>query len=766
MLSIAQVGVAKEYSLPGVEISPLYYWVEPDGNKRSVNEVLEEAQWSKVEGEFNLGYSHQSAWFMQTLQAYNEGDWVFQVTYPLLDYLDLYLYKGDKLVQTIHTGDAVSFSQKALRVHDFILGLSTENAASYRLVGRIETQGTLMLPIKWQTETDYAENLAINQMIYGIYYGVLMIMALYHLFIYFVIRERGYLFYVISVSAFLLLQLSFDGRGFSWLWPEVPEINKYSFPLSYALYQLAIFTFIVEFLKLKDSSPYLYRYFVALRLVVMGLIPFIFILPYNSIVPMVVMVGVTGFISGLLISAYLWFKGFTAARYFTCAWALFLAGIIILNFRGLGFGETNILSQYGYVFGSILEVLFLAFSLADRINAVNKEKRKTERALLTSQKQHVKALQRYQDLYESSPIGNFQADKHYQLISVNDACAQLFGFDQPEDMLAEVKDIRGYLESDFNEFQDIVRETRKKGAVFNKEIHIKDHNAKERWLSISMRFNNDNNVEVFEGSIQEVTERINSEKLRMELDRERMHIMEQFSIGIAKEINTPMGSNVATTAFIRESLDDVYQLQAEGNAQINDYEAFTKLAYQSLGLLESNQKRITKVVKRFREVSAQHLGLKASHFVLADVIDEAVENKRWRMAGWRVDTICPVDIRLHSYAKAISVIISQLIDNALVHSMADKGQDPKIWIRAEKSPEGELTVTFSDNGQGIKKEMAKNLCQPFFTTKRGPEGHIGLGLYMVYNMVTRSLNGRILFPITGSGFSVQFKVPLDVTDQH
>ena len=215
MLSIAQVGVAKEYSLPGVEISPLYYWVEPDGNKRSVNEVLEEAQWSKVEGEFNLGYSHQSAWFMQTLQAYNEGDWVFQVTYPLLDYLDLYLYKGDKLVQTIHTGDAVSFSQKALRVHDFILGLSTENAASYRLVGRIETQGTLMLPIKWQTETDYAENLAINQMIYGIYYGVLMIMALYHLFIYFVIRERGYLFYVISVSAFLLLQLSFDGRGFS-----------------------------------------------------------------------------------------------------------------------------------------------------------------------------------------------------------------------------------------------------------------------------------------------------------------------------------------------------------------------------------------------------------------------------------------------------------------------------------------------------------------------------------------------------------------------
>jgi PAS domain S-box-containing protein len=766
MLCFSHVGMANDYSLPGIKISPLYYWIESDGRQHSVAEALEDAEWVEVEGEFNLGYNYQSSWFMQDIQAFIKEDWIFQVPYPLLDNLDLYLFKGDELILEVQTGDAVPFSQKALRVHDFILGLSVNEPSNYRLVGRIETQGTLMLPIKWQTEKDYAENLAVNQMIYGIYYGVLMIMALYHLFIYFVIRERGYLFYVLSVSAFILLQLAFDGRGFSWIWPEYPILNKYSFPFTYALYQLAIFTFIVEFLKLKESSPNLYRYFVGLRVLVLCLMPLIFILPYNSIVPVVVIVGVTGFISGLLTSAYLWIKGFTAARYFTCAWALFLAGIILLNFRGLGIGETNILSQYGYVFGSILEVLFLAFSLADRINSVNREKRKTERALIKSQNEHVLALQRYQDLYESSPIGNFQADKRYQLISVNDACGHLFGFENPEDMLGEVKDIRSYLESDFSDFQNIVREARDKGAVYNQEIHIKDHKDSERWLSISMRFNNDEGVEIFEGSVQEVTERKNAEKLRIELDRERMHIMEQFSIGIAKEINTPLGSNVATTAFIRESLDDVYQIQQDGTAEIKDYEGFVKLAHQSLGLLESNQKRITKVVKRFREVSAQHLGLKESHFVLADIINEAVENKRWKMAGWRVHMICSTDIRLHSYSKAISVIISQLIENALIHSLADKDQDPKIWIRAEKNTNEELTITFSDNGQGIKKEMAKNLCQPFFTTKRGPEGHIGLGLYMVYNLVTRSLNGRILFPITGSGFSVQFKIPLDVTDQH
>lgn len=762
----SQKALSNDYSLPGVDISPLYYWLEPEGSRETLQTALKRADWIEVEGEFNLGYSHQSAWFVQNIHAYEKGDWVFQVSYPLIDYLDLYLLKGDELVYEIHTGDAVPFSQKALGVHDFIMSLSNADKGDYRVVGRIETEGTLMLPIKWHTEVEYAESLAFNQMIYGIYYGVLMIMALYHLFIYFVVRERGYLLYVLSVSAFLLLQLSFDGRGFAWFWSEYPWVNKFSFPLAYGLYLLAIFTFISEFLKLKDSNRYLFSYFKYLRILVATLLVLIFILPYNSIVPVIVLVGLTGLISGLLSSGYLWIKGFTAARYFTCAWAMFLGGIIVLNFRGLGVGETNILSQYGYVCGSILEVLFLAFSLADRINTVNIEKRRTEKALISSQAKHLHALGRYQDLYESSPIGHFQAHNNYQLISVNKACAELFGFTKPEDMLAAVKDIRQYLVSDFEDFKLLVLDTQKVGAVFDREVLIKDQTNRERSLSISMRYHLLDGVGNFEGSIQDITERKNAEKLRLELDRERMHIMEQFSIGIAKEINTPLGSNVATTAFVRESLDSVYEMQSKGSITLSEYEKFSRLAYQSMGLLESNQKRITKVVKRFREVSAQHLGLKESHFILANTLEETIETMRWKMAGWRVQLLCDSDIRLHSYPKAISVIITQLIDNALIHSKADQGQDPKIWVRAERNETGELTLTFSDNGQGIKKEMAKNLCQPFFTTKRGPDGHIGLGLYMVYNLVTRSLNGRILFPITGTGFSVQFKIPIDVNEHH
>lgn len=751
------------YSMPGVDISPLMYWVEPEGEAYSVKEVLEEASWSKIEGELNFGYSYRHIWVMQKIHTFRKGDWVMEIPYPLLDYVDLYLFKNGELTATVNTGDRRPFSNREVKVADYVYGVSSEGEEDFLVLLRLETEGTMMMPIVWRSEVEFAEHLAVTQAIYGAFYGIIIVMALYHFFIFIVVRERSYLYYCITVSAFVFLQLNFDGRGFGWLWPETPEINQYGFPLSYNLYQMAVLTFISTFLQLKKNHILLYRYFVGLRILVAINLVAMFIFSYATMMPIIVMVGMLGIVSGLVSGAYLWLRGYTAARYFTSAWAMFLIGILLLNLRGFGLGETNWFSQYGYLMGSVLEVLLLAFSLADRINVANREKRKTEKALLASQNERLTILNRYQELYENAPVGNFQTDNQYQLVSVNQACAQLFGYAEPDEMLANVKDIRVYLRSGFDEFQSMVRKARKLGRVNDQEIHIEDQAGERRWLSISMRYTKNDMEEGYEGSVQDITERKVADELRQELDRERIQIMEQFSLGIAKEINTPLGSNVVTTAFIREGLDHILEKQGSKEATAEDYQSFLNTGSQSLGLIESNQKRITRVVRRFREVSSQHLGLKKSHFNLQDLINETVESQRWKMAGWRVHVVCPMEMTMYSYPKAVAVILKQLIDNALTHSYADQDQDPKIWIRVESQVNDELILTFTDNGKGVQKEMAKNLCKPFFSTKRGPEGHIGLGLYMVYNLVSRSLNGRLFFPVTGSGFCIQLSMPQDIS---
>ncbi len=751
---------AIEQNIPGLSSSSVYYWIEPENEPHSVQEVLEEAHWQKIEGELNFGYSNDTLWVMQSVQTYREGEWVVQIPYPLLDYLDLYIYKGDEQVANLHSGDARPFSERLVKVPDFVLGMSNgQKSTHFRLIARIETQGTMMLPIKWWSEISYAEHLVKEQAIYGAYYGVLLVMAFYHLFIFLVIKERGYLYYVLSVVSFLLLQLSFDGRGFAWFWPNLPEVNHYSFPITYCLYQLAVLTFMSTFLRLSSSSPKLYKYFVALRVMVVVNLFGLFILDYSIATPLIVLTGIISITSGLLSGAYLWFKGYTAARYFTCAWALFLGGLLLLNLRGLGIGDTTWLSTYGYLIGSMLEVLFLAFSLADRISSSNQERLMTEKALIKSKDEHLKALSRYQNLYENAPIGNFQSDQHYQLSSVNRACANIFGFEHRQEMLEQVTDIRKYLRSNFNDFQMMVRQARHDGQSTDNELLIKRKSGEERWVSINLRYFKSSEEVGFEGTVQDITERKISEKLRAELDQERLTIMELFSLGIAKEISMPLGSNVATMAFLREGLDDVVARQKDENIGITDYEKFIGLISQSIGLVTKNQKRITKVVKRFREVSSWQLGLKASHVAILDLIENVVNSQRWRMAGWRVDIDCDPSLKIYTYKTALSSILIQLIDNALLHSHADDGQTPLIKIRIAEESKDKITICFNDNGVGIKPEDVRNLCKPFFTTKKGPDGHIGLGLYMIYNLVCQALKGRLFFPVKGSGFSVQIVIP-------
>ena len=741
--------------LDGLSTSELYYWLEPEGETPNLHEVLEKAKWQRVKGELNFGYQHKKMWVMQDVQAFQKGDWVLKIDYPLLDYLDMYLFKGSRIVNELRTGDARPFSSREAGMPNFVFNLSSAGPAHFRLLIRIETEGTMMLPATWYSQTSYTQDLAQQQIIYGGYYGILIVMALYHFFIFIVVRERGYLFYVASVSAFIFLQLTFDGRGFAWFWPSSPGINDIMFPLAYCIYQLAVFTFMSVFLDLAQTSARLYKLFVFIRLVVLFNLSAIYWLPYKYIVPIVVITGIIGIFSGLLTGIYLWFKGFTAARFFTCALAVFLGGILLVNFRGLGIGEGTFISQYGYLLGSLLEVLLLAFSLADRINTANRLKRQAELELIKSQNEHLGALMRYQELYENAPTGNFQGNDSYQFTSVNKACAQIFGFDSPEEMLSEVTDIREYLTSEFSLYQKMIKDTILHGRVSDRELQICGKGGKKRWISISIRHINIGQDEGFEGALQDISARKESDEMRYELDQERLNFMEQFSQGVAKEINSPLGSNVATTAFIRDGVDDIVAKQNSANVTLDDYAHFFGLTQKSLLVLASNQKRITRVVKRFRDVSVEHLALSLGFFNVREVIEETIASQRWRIAGWRVNVECPQNFQMHSYQKAISVILVQLIDNALLHSEADKDQDPIIWIRIDPQPDDYIQIMVTDNGKGINREQVKNLGQPFFTTKQGPDGHVGLGLYMVYNLVSRTLNGRLLFPVTGHGFCVQ-----------
>ncbi len=760
-LSNGHASLSSEPLADGLLTSDIQYWIEPTyGEAFDWQQAYSQAIWTPAEGELNFGYQYEQMWVKQEIEAIHSGHWFFQIRYPLLDKVDFYLLQEGRLIQEVKTGDTRIFHSRQNMSPDFVFDLHAFEPSKWTLLIRIQTEGTLMMPYRWLDLDQYQNRLDQQQLIYGAFYGILLVMATYNLFIFLTIREPAYLFYVFSVLSLMLLQFSFDGRGFLWFWPEHPHVNRFAFPVAYCLYQLSVLSFMMAFIQPKQYSHWLHRYFNVLRgVVVVNLILQSFV-PYSHIVPFIVIVGMLSVFSGMLVGAYLWYKGNVSARYFTLAWTLFIVGLLILNLRGFGFFESQFVVVYWYLFGAVLEILLLSFSLADRIARTQQEKNNAEQKLIKSQCYHLETLKRYQDLYENSPIGNFQADENFKVLSVNSACARIFNFNSPMDLVLAMSDIRKFVLSPIEEFYDLVKKVREDRMVVNRELQFKDKQGQPLWLTITMRLEEREREVLLVGAVIDVTKRKMTEQINLRLEKERLQVVEQFSLGIAKEINTPLGSNVATTAFIRDSCQDILKLKSENNATMEDYDGFLMSMEKSLNLLQENQKRITKVVKRFREVSAQHFGLQLHQFSLSELLEEIIANSRWKLAGWRIHLNCAEDLNMCSYSKAIAVIIDQLLDNATVHGHTEKRKDPVVWIDVHELDMDRILIRVRDNGPSIKKDLVDKLCQPFFTTKRGPKGHIGLGLYMVFNLVNRVLNGFVTFPRgPESGFIIEMDIP-------
>src|SRR5262249_1664173 len=117
----------------------------------------------------------------------------------------------------------------------------------------------------------------------------------------------------------------------------------------------------------------------------------------------------------------------------------------------------------------------------------------------------------------------------------------------------------------------------------------------------------------------------------------------------------------------------------------------------------------------------------------------------------------PDDIMMDSYPGAYGQVLTNLVLNAVAHGFAD-GRSGTIIIRGRKLPADQVEITFSDDGMGMPDEVQRRAFDPFFTTRRS-QGGTGLGLHIVYNLVTRQLGGKITLTSSPEGGTV-FKITL------
>lgn len=334
----------------------------------------------------NFGYTSSAIWFrLEPLKEDYNHELMLVINYPPLDCIQVFYPDVNSEYNVKTTGDLYPFSQRDVLHRNYIFKLPA--AGNQPIFIRIKSESQIQLPVNlWQSSAFYAHD-RIESIIFGIYFGILMIMALYNLFIYLSTRETAYAFYVLYVVSMFFFQLSQSGFAYEFIWPGCQWWANRSHPFWTSTTTFWGAMFAISFLNIKNISPRLFTAASATTAFLFLLIIASLTVPYPVTVQANTLFVPLTIIFIVCMGLYILRRKFRPARFFIAAWIVYMVFIILHAMNRAGVIPRSFISEYGPYIGSVIEVTMLAFALADRINLMKKEKEDVDRAVLIKQKE-------------------------------------------------------------------------------------------------------------------------------------------------------------------------------------------------------------------------------------------------------------------------------------------------------------------------------------------------------------------------------------------
>lgn len=328
----------------------------------------------------NAGYSRSVFWLRLDLhylprEAQGDRNWLLELAYPPLDHLELYLPDeagGFALAQ--RTGDSLPFDTRQIRQHNYLFELNLEPNQNKRIYLRLESQGSIQAPLTLWAPNAYLEEQPARIYVLGIIYGVLLVMLVYNLFIFLSVRDTSYLYYILYIASFGLYQVSVNGAGIEYFWPNNPWWANAATPFLIGSAALFGCQFARSFLHTGEHSPWVDRLLLLLVACGAGVMILALSVSYATALRLATYLALLFTVVIFAAGVLAWLRGMRVARYFIFAWTAFLIGGLVNTLMVLGYLPNVFLTMYASQIGSALEVGLLSLALADRINAMKEER--------------------------------------------------------------------------------------------------------------------------------------------------------------------------------------------------------------------------------------------------------------------------------------------------------------------------------------------------------------------------------------------------------
>jgi signal transduction histidine kinase len=252
-----------------------------------------------------------------------------------------------------------------------------------------------------------------------------------------------------------------------------------------------------------------------------------------------------------------------------------------------------------------------------------------------------------------------------------------------------------------------------------------------------------------------------SETQRYLIETERLAALGGLVASVAHEINSPIGISLTVASTLAQRCGSFGNQIASGPVRRSQLTEFADRNREAANQLVANLERAAELIRSFKQVAADRSDAERRTFDLKLTTEQIVATVQPGLPKPRgpIAIEMPSDIAMDSYPGAYGQVLTNLVFNAVIHGFADR-PGGQVLITARRVGTEQVELAFSDDGSGIAEDIQRHVFEPFFTTRRA-QGSTGLGLYIVHNLVTQQLGGRItLVSAPGKGTTIRMTLPL------